>query len=89
MKVVENKCTACYIAEVMAKTIKASSAEHVAKRSSAAEKVVRDAKTGRVVTVKGVGALKGSGLKIKKGVSLLKPIAKQALSERSGGRRAG
>ena len=41
--------------------------------------VVRDAKTGRFVTVKGAGALKGSPFAIKKGVDLTKPIAKQAL----------
>jgi hypothetical protein len=45
----------------------------------AATQRVRNAKTGLSVTVKGVGALKGEGLKIKKGLSLLKPIAKQAL----------
>jgi hypothetical protein len=31
--------------------------------------------------VKGVGALKYDNLKIKKGVNLLKPIAKQALAQ--------
>jgi hypothetical protein len=73
----------------MAKTLKASSRKNVAKDSPGATKVVRNAKTGQPVTVKGVGALKGNNFKIKKGVSLLKPIAKQALIERSEKRRAG
>lgn len=41
-------------------------------------KVVRDSKSGRFVTVRGVGALKGH-LTIKKGVDLTKPIASQAV----------
>lgn len=41
--------------------------------------VVRDTKTGRLVTVLGVGALKG--LTLKKGVDLTKPIASQALKD--------
>ena len=43
-----------------------------------AEKVVRDSKSGRFVTVRGAGALKGH-LKIKRGLDLTKPIASQAL----------
>jgi hypothetical protein len=39
---------------------------------------VRNAKTGKMVTVRGVGALKGQ-LSLKKGVDLTKPIAAQAL----------
>ena len=73
----------------MAKTLKASSEEHVVKGSPVATKVVRNAKTGQSVTVKGVGALEGDDFKIKKGVSLLKPIAKQALSQQSNKRKAG
>jgi PIN domain nuclease of toxin-antitoxin system len=73
----------------MAKALKASSEKHVVKGSPVATKVVRDAKTGQYVTVKGVGALEGSDFKIKKGVSLLKPIAKQALGQRSKKRKAG
>jgi hypothetical protein len=73
----------------MAKTLKASSEQHVMKGSLVAAKVVRDAKTGQSVTVKGVGALEGNDFKIKKGVSLLKPIAKQVLAERSKKRKAG
>ena len=42
------------------------------------EKVVRDSKSGRSVTVRGAGALKGH-LTIRKGVDLTKPIASQAL----------
>ncbi len=39
---------------------------------------VRDSKTGRFLTVRGVGALKGH-LALKKGVDLTKPIASQAM----------
>ena len=39
---------------------------------------VRNVKTGQLVTVRGVGALKGQ-LSLKKGVDLTKPIAAQAL----------
>jgi hypothetical protein len=46
--------------------------------SATTEKVVRDAKSGRLVTVRGAGALKGH-LKINKGVDLTKPIASQAM----------
>ncbi len=62
--------------------------KYVVKVLPTATKVVRNAKTGQSVTVKGVGALKGNNLKIKKGVSLLKPIAKQALIRRSEKRKA-
>ena len=40
---------------------------------------LRDPKTGRLVTVRGLGALKDSTFAIRKGVDLTKPIAKQAL----------
>jgi len=73
----------------MAKTLKTLSGKHVVKGSPIATKVVRNPKTGQSVTVKGVGALKGNDFKINKGVSLLKPIAKQALTQRSEKRRAG
>lgn len=52
---------------------------------SAAATIVRDAKTGQVVVVKGVGALKGDALRIRKSVSLLRPIAEQALRKRKAG----
>lgn len=45
--------------------------------TSTTQKVVRDAKSGRLVTVLGAGALKGH-LKIKKSIDLTKPIASQA-----------
>jgi hypothetical protein len=41
------------------------------------ETVVRDAKTGRLVTLRGAGALKG--LPLRKGIDLTKPIAAQVL----------
>ena len=72
----------------MAKTLETLSEKYVVKGSPAATKLVRNAKTGQYVTVKGVGALEGSDFKIKKGVSLLKPIAKQALGRRSDKRKA-
>lgn len=46
--------------------------------STHSDKVVRDVKSGRFVTVRGVGALKGH-LTIKRSVDLTKPIASQAL----------
>ena len=49
--------------------------------SATTERVVRDSKSGRFVTVRGVGALKGN-LKIKKGVDLTKPIAAQTTKGR-------
>jgi hypothetical protein len=70
----------------MAKTLKALSG---VKGSPVAAKVVRNAKTGQSVAVKGIGALKDNNFKIKKGLSLLKPIAKQALIQRSEKRKAG
>jgi hypothetical protein len=42
---------------------------------------VRSAKTGRLVTVRGAGALKGSKFGIRKGLDLTKPIASQALKD--------
>lgn len=47
-------------------------------QATSSEKVVRDSKSGRYVTVRGAGALKGH-LTIKKGLDLTKPIASQAL----------
>jgi hypothetical protein len=70
----------------MAKTRKAAPEKYAAPIGAT---VVRAGKTGQSVAVKGVGALKGDGLKIKKGVSLLKPIAEQALARRSEKRKAG
>ena len=53
--------------------------DNVAKHGSMkVARTVRDPKTGQVVTVRGVGALKGQ-LHLKKGVDLTKPIASQAL----------
>lgn len=45
------------------------------------EKTVRDSKSGRIVTVRGAGALKGQ-LTLKKSVDLTKPIASQAARPR-------
>lgn len=45
---------------------------------STTETTVCDTKSGRIVTVRGVGALKGH-LTIQKGLDLTKPIASQAL----------
>lgn len=59
----------CYM-QRMAKNAKAPETSSV---------TVRDSRTGRLVTVKGAGALKGSGFTIRQGVDLTKPIAKQAL----------
>jgi hypothetical protein len=48
------------------------------------EKIVRDSKSGRFVTVRGAGALKGH-MTIPKGVDLTKPIASQAMKGSKGG----
>ena len=74
---------------VMSKTLKLSSGGASVKSGKISPKIVRDSKTGQFITVRGFGALKDSGLKIKKGVSLMKPIAKQALTERPDTRKAG
>ncbi len=42
------------------------------------QKLVRDSKSGRIVVVRGAGALKGR-LSIKKGIDLTKPIASQVM----------
>lgn len=52
-------------------------------RNQNGQVVVRDSKTGQFVTVKGAGALKGSEFTIKEGIDLTKPIASQALREKS------
>lgn len=51
------------------------------------ETVVRDAKSGRLVTVRGLGAMKGR-LSIREDVDLTKPIAAQVLKG-SNGRKGG
>jgi hypothetical protein len=51
----------------------------MAKTTTQSTVTVRNAKTGKFVTVRGAGSLKGSELKIKKGVDLTKPIASQTL----------
>jgi hypothetical protein len=71
----------------MTKVSKASSEKDVVKGSPFASKRA-SAEAGQSATVKGVGALQGYDLKIKRGVSLLKPIAKQGLSRRSEKRKA-
>lgn len=49
----------------------------MAKTAPVPTKTVRNASTGRFVTVRGVGALKGT-LALKQGVDLTKPIYPQA-----------
>lgn len=46
--------------------------------SASSNLTVRNSRTGQFVTVKGAGALKGSGFAIRKGIDLTKPVAKQA-----------
>lgn len=57
--------------------------ESMAKTHTTTQTVVRDSKSGRYVTVRGAGALKGH-LTIKKGVDLTKPIASQAMKGSKG-----
>jgi hypothetical protein len=61
----------CYM-ESMAKT-----------HPTTTQTVVRDSKSGRYVTVRGAGVLKGH-LTIKKGIDLTKPIASQTLKGAKG-----
>lgn len=51
----------------------------MSKNAASTAVTVRSPKTGKFVTVRGAGALKGSHLTIKPGVDLTKPIASQAL----------
>jgi hypothetical protein len=62
--------------------LRKDSAETPAAKGAATSLEVRSAKTGQIVTVRGVGALKGRDLKLERRVSLLKPIAEQALAQR-------
>lgn len=66
----------------MAKIRKDPAGAHGAKDAPAAVEI-RSKKTGQVVTVRGVGALKGRDLKLQRHVSLLRPIAEQALVQRA------
>jgi hypothetical protein len=52
-------------------------------RPTASEKVVHDSKSGRFVTVRGAGALKGH-LTLRKGIDLTRPIASQAMKGSKG-----
>ncbi len=81
----ETQPSACYDGGI-AKTRPTSSPSRPAKPAPAATKVVRDARTGATVTVKGFGALKDSDLELGKGIDLLKPIAEQAFAPRRGER---
>ncbi|WP_161992832.1 hypothetical protein [Aureimonas leprariae] len=49
-------------------------------RAKDGDRIVRDSKSGRFVTVRGVGALKGR-LAIRKDVDLTEPIASQAADQ--------
>ena len=51
--------------------------------STTTDRIVRDAKSGRVVTVRGLGALKGR-LPLREDVDLTKPIAAQVLKGSNG-----
>lgn len=55
----------------------------MAKLRAASTRIVRNAKTGKFVTIRGVESLKGSKFAIKKSVDLTKPIAEQALKGRT------
>jgi hypothetical protein len=54
----------------------------MSKTSTHSATVVRDTKTGKIVTVHGAGALRDSALRLKKGIDLTKPIASQTLKEK-------
>ncbi|CCV08073.1 hypothetical protein MESS2_700013 [Mesorhizobium metallidurans STM 2683] len=57
--------------------------QRMAKTSAASTLTIRNAKTGKLVTVRGAESLKGSKFAIKKSVDLTKPIAEQALKGRT------
>jgi len=61
--------------------------KNVTANCKSSQLVVRDAKTGRFVTVRGAGALEGKTFAIQKRIDLTKPIASQAL--KTTGSRAG
>ncbi len=67
----------------MDKKIKSPPSDRNSKSTPVTTKVMRSAKTGQTVTIRGFNALKDKSPKIEKGVSLLKPIARQALKQRS------
>jgi hypothetical protein len=79
----------CYMDSTMLKTLKLLSGSASTNSEKVAPKRVRNPKTGELMIVRGFGALKGSDLKIRKGVNLTKPIAAQALAERREKRSAG
>ena len=79
----------CYLWIIMSKSLKISSDRIAAKRAKGMSTTVRSAKTGKLVTVRGVGALKGSDFRIAKGIDLTKPIAAQILSQPREKRQAG
>lgn len=54
----------------------------MAKSAAQTTLTLRDAKTGKFVTVRGAGSLKDSDFKIKEGVDLTKPIASQTLKRK-------
>ena len=54
--------------------------------STTSETVVRDPRSGRLVTIRGLGALKGQ-LTIDEGIDLTRPIASQVLNGSNGSTR--
>ena len=57
-----------------------TSARKVVAKNPAMAMTVKDARTGQDIVVHGFGAMADSGFKLKKNVSLLKPIAAQTLA---------
>jgi len=56
--------------------------KQVPEGASQSTKFVRNPKTGKLISVKGIGALKDSDLKLRDGLTLTKPIAEQTMSGR-------
>ncbi|MCW4115547.1 hypothetical protein NPA31_011295 [Aurantimonas sp. MSK8Z-1] len=63
----------------MTKTRKSPAGSSAGAVSAPVADVLRDPRSGRVVTVRGLGALRNGDLKLREDVNLLQPIAEQAL----------
>ena len=64
----------------MAENVDLHTGRDVRTAPSAPSLTIRDVMTGRAVVVRGVGALAGCDIELDGSVSLLKPIAEQALT---------
>ncbi|MGA1801060.1 hypothetical protein [Rhizobium sp. HT1-10] len=54
----------------------------MAKTSNPTKKLVRNANTGELLSVRGLGAMKDMPLPLRRGIDLAKPIAAQILKDK-------